>query len=141
MSKSGDAVKREEWREKLERFAASDVSIAEFCRNENVGTHMFHYWSKQLGRGRSPAGVKNSGSRSTRRATALPATANDSAAAKAGSVPRSEPVVRFTWDSRLTVSVPVDCLDTIRCVLEYANDDAARPKATQTAAFRQVVID
>ena len=143
MSKPVDAVKREEWRRRLERFASVDVSIAQFCRDEDVGTHNFHYWSKQLGRnsirnGRSRVG-KGGSTRGTKRSAAHESAPQS---AQAEAVCTAESVVHFTWDSRLSFSVPADCLDAIRCVLEYASHHRVEIEEASPAdsAFRQVVV-
>jgi len=147
MSKSGDVVKREEWLRRLDRFESGDLSIAEFCRDEGVGTHTFHYWSKQLGRkssrnGRSRAGKRGSTPRLKQRVAVEPA-ANEATATKPEVVSTSESVVHFTWDSRLSFSVPADCLDAIRCVLEYASHSRAGSQDAPpvVSAFRQVIVD
>ncbi len=72
MSNLNDRVKREEWRRRLERFEAGDLSIAQFCRDEGVGTHTFYYWSKQLGRKSEPErSVANGHEKSTFSADAV----------------------------------------------------------------------
>ena len=45
-----DARKQTEWRKRLERFQSSGLTIAQFCRNENIPTHTFYYWGRRLGR-------------------------------------------------------------------------------------------
>lgn len=46
--KTGVALRRE-WRLRLERFARSNVSVAEFCRRERVSAPSFYQWRKKLG--------------------------------------------------------------------------------------------
>jgi len=139
MSKSNDSVKREEWRRRLERFEAGDLSIAQFCRDEGVGTHTFYYWSKQLGRTSGRNGRARAGTRSprSRQNQCLAGTT------KSKAVSTSEPVIHFTWGSRLSFSVPADCLNTIRCVLEYASHSRAGSQDAPPviSAFRQVIVD
>lgn len=38
------------WQERLTRFAATDQTVAEFCRREGVSTPSFYQWKKKLGK-------------------------------------------------------------------------------------------
>jgi hypothetical protein len=140
MPKFVDALKREAWQRRLERFEAGDLSVAQFCRDENVGMHTFYYWSKQLGRksSRHVRSPKRSGHRPKPCVAAEPVK-NDLSPSEPASARTLASVVHFTWDSRLSFSVPAECLDAIRCVLEYANR-AGSPNALPAAqAFRQLI--
>jgi len=143
MPKTGDAVKREQWRRRLEQFETRGQSIAEFCREEGVGTHTFYYWRKQLGHTSQTSRSVRRGrtGRPSERTADEPAT-RERRAAKPEPVPTGESVIHFTWDSRLSFSVPADCLDAIRCVLEYANHTraAASDAGPLSASFRQVIV-
>ena len=57
-------------------------------------------------------------------------------------VSSGEPVIHFTWDSKLCFSIPARCLDAIRCVLEYAGRDSDESNGVASLAngFRQVTI-
>ena len=150
MSKPRDAAKREEWLRRLDRFESMELSISRFCRGEGVATHTFHYWRKQLGRksrrnGRSRNGNGGSSLR-LKQCAAVESAASESktAKAKAEAASSSKSVVHFTWDSRLSVSVPADCLDAIRCVLEYASHErsaGSQDASPAVSAFRQVITD
>jgi len=43
------AAKREAWRERLTRRSLSQLSLAEFCRQEHVSVKRFYYWKRRLG--------------------------------------------------------------------------------------------
>ena len=38
----------DQWRQRIERQRASGLSIAEFCRREQVSSHSFHAWKRKL---------------------------------------------------------------------------------------------
>ena len=44
-----NAEKELRWREMLERFADSNVSVREFCASEGVSEPSFYAWRKKLG--------------------------------------------------------------------------------------------
>jgi len=143
MSKANDTVKREAWRRRLERFEAGDLSIAQFCRDEGVGTHTFYYWSKQLGRTSGRKGGRNGRSRAGTRSPRSRPKQCLASTTESKVVSTSEPVIHFTWDSRLSFSVPADCLDAIRCVLQYASHSRAGSAdgPPLVNAFRQLIVD
>lgn len=37
------------WEQRLERFHAAELTIAEFCRREDVSVASYYYWKRQLG--------------------------------------------------------------------------------------------
>lgn len=39
---------RQQWAERLERFAASGLSVVAFCRSEEVSAQAFYYWRHKL---------------------------------------------------------------------------------------------
>ena len=49
MSRSMRAPAEAVWRERLERFAVEQGSVAEFCRREGVSLPSFYRWRKMLG--------------------------------------------------------------------------------------------
>jgi hypothetical protein len=55
MSRGSSAQKRSQWRERIERFARSKLSVSEFCRQERVSTASFYRWRTRL-TGSSPGG-------------------------------------------------------------------------------------
>ena len=128
MSKSNDTGKRDEWQRRLDRFESSGSTIADFCRQENVGPHAFYYWSKQLGRS------KRKTTERTRESDASCVGPEDAQTLTPGA---GEALVHFTWNSRLQFSVPADCLEAIRSVLELASASDEERKAS---SFQQVIV-
>ena len=120
-----DTRKRAEWQKRFARFEASGLTVAEFCRNEKIGTHAFYYWDKRLG-GRSNA----------RRRSAAGQCAGKPGGAVRLDKEGPSPMVHFTWGSKVQISIPADCIDAIRCVLEHATHELDEP----VSAFRQVVV-
>jgi hypothetical protein len=47
--RTSHAAKREAWRQRLARRGASQLSLAEFCRQERVSVKSFYYWKRRLG--------------------------------------------------------------------------------------------
>lgn len=48
MARVVDQVKLEVWRKRLVEFQASGLSVAAFCRRENIGATRFYYWSGKV---------------------------------------------------------------------------------------------
>ena len=48
MAKRFDGVKREEWRKRLVKYDGAGVTVAEFCRREQVSEARFYYWAKRI---------------------------------------------------------------------------------------------
>lgn len=48
MARSSDPAKAAQWRQRLERFDLSNVSVARFCRREGVSVASFYHWRKKL---------------------------------------------------------------------------------------------
>lgn len=49
MTWSAGAAKRQEWSRRLQRFADSDLTVVEFCEQEEVSTPAFYQWRRKLG--------------------------------------------------------------------------------------------
>ena len=49
MSRGSDPVKVSAWRERFERFDASERKTAEFCAAEGVSQANFYAWRRKLG--------------------------------------------------------------------------------------------
>ena len=47
MSRKNEEV-RELWREKITRQEQSGHSVRAFCREHNIGEHVFYYWRQRL---------------------------------------------------------------------------------------------
>ena len=124
-----DARKRAEWQRTLKRFESSGLTIAQFCREEKIPVHAFYYWGKRLGRP----------SRGNRQARGKSGGVSPEKGAGAMNGEHSAPLVHFAWGSKLRMSVPADCMDAIRCVLEYANKNGDELRDSG-GAFREVVL-
>lgn len=122
---SRDAEKRRGWEARLERYRASGLSVARFCREEGVAVHTFYYWAKQLGTdsGSTPS---RAGGTALPRASVVAKTAGDAAGA----------VVRFRWEAGVEVVVPAGCLGALRCLAECLVGADGR----SGQAFQEVVV-
>jgi hypothetical protein len=43
-----DHSKAQQWPNRFERFRQSDLTISQFCRNEQIAIPSFNYWRKRL---------------------------------------------------------------------------------------------
>lgn len=57
--------KHSQWRERLERFAQSELSVVEFCRLESVSEPSFYQWRKKLAGSSSNAVSRRTPTRSS----------------------------------------------------------------------------
>ena len=48
MARQVNQVLWDQWRQRIERQRASGLSIAEFCRRENISRQGFHVWKRKL---------------------------------------------------------------------------------------------
>ena len=48
MSRPADARKHELWQQRLLRFRRSKLSVAEFCRSEQISQASFYQWRRRL---------------------------------------------------------------------------------------------
>lgn len=48
MARPFDARKHELWRQRLARFRRSKLSVAEFCRSEQISQASFYQWRRKL---------------------------------------------------------------------------------------------
>lgn len=134
MAQRVDRQKREEWQRRLERFAGSGRTIAQFCLRENIPPHRFYYWARQL---RSKSSGRRHASWQKPAEKDSPVRAHGPVDAWEGAAER---MVRFHWNSKLQVAIPADCLDAIRYVLDYATQLEEPRGASPARAFRQVII-
>jgi hypothetical protein len=59
MARRFDRAKFEVWRRRLARFRSSELTVAEFCRREQVSLASYYYWSRRLGEAVSLFGQMN----------------------------------------------------------------------------------
>lgn len=48
MGKRIDGVKHEQWRKRFAKYDSSSLTVAEFCRREEVSEASFYYWAKRI---------------------------------------------------------------------------------------------
>jgi hypothetical protein len=48
MLRGPDSSKRQQWAERLKRFAKSGKTVGDFCRTEGVSAPSFYYWKRTL---------------------------------------------------------------------------------------------
>lgn len=48
MGKRIEGVKHEQWRKRFAKFEDSELTVAEFCRREEVSEASFYYWAKRI---------------------------------------------------------------------------------------------
>ena len=48
MPREANQVLRDQWRQRIKRQRESGLSIAEFCRRENISSHGFYVWRRNL---------------------------------------------------------------------------------------------
>jgi len=121
-----------EWQKRLDKFEASGLTVAQFCRQSDVTPHTFYYWKRRLGR---------SASKRRRGATRRPVDRQtaEEVSITTKDVAYSGPQVVFTWGSTLRIAVPAHCMDTIRCVLECAGRTEHEP-GESARSFQELVL-
>jgi hypothetical protein len=110
---------RAAWQARLARQASSELSVADFCRQEGVSTASFYGWRQRLRRGRQPATRANDG-------TSVAAAAGKSGHRPAGEVrfiqiplssQRGAAAVELTLPDGTVVRVPTECGAALELVL------------------------
>ena len=48
MGQSASAIRRSQWQQRLQRFTRSQMTVAEFCRREEVSVASFYQWRRKL---------------------------------------------------------------------------------------------
>lgn len=126
-----DGRKRTEWQRRLNEFAGSGLTVEQFCREVGVPPHTFYYWKRRLKQAFDQRGQDTGRERAGRD--------SEGTTAAATGPQYSGPHVHFAWGSALRVSVPVHCVDAIRCVLECAHGAGPIPSAS-AKTFQEVVL-
>jgi hypothetical protein len=129
MTRLFDVEKRRQWEDRFERYRASGLTVRRFCANERVSVNTFYYWSKCMGRRLTTARSaeregSSGGSRDSelRKRVLAPAT--------------NSPLVHFRLNAGVEVSVPANCLDVIRCLV----DRVQLSRAERSDAFHEIVV-
>jgi hypothetical protein len=124
MAKRFDRVKFEEWRRRLARFDSAGLTVAEFCRREQVSLASYYYWSRRVEESAGPP---------------LPAAEE----------PIDEPshnhcasaAIEVWLPGGVRVVVPADCTQVLPLILQSAGRlDVSPPGGKQTPAFQQVLV-
>ena len=124
-----DDQKRRQWEERFERYRASGLTVARFCANEPVSVNTFYYWSKRMGR-------RSTTARSAEREGASVGSRDSELRRRVLAAAMNSPLVHFRLNAGVEVSVPADCLDVIRCLV-----DRVQPtRAERSDAFHEVVV-
>ena len=125
-----DVQKRRVWAERLGRYRSSGQTVARFCASEGLSVHTFFYWSKRIAAASTAAGLSSPSDATGRRRE--PAGGSYLAA---GTAPPA--LVRFHFNAAVEVSVPVDCLDAIRCLASFVQSSRVE---RSDATFQEVVV-
>ena len=130
--------KRQAWEDRFGRYRTSGLTVARFCAQERVSVNTFYYWARRVGTGTASPAIPPSLSPRSSLPTAkqLRSAAGCESIAESGSVRASGGVVRFRFDAAVEVSVPAECLDAIRCLVECIG---RRPDDRNTA-FHEIVV-
>lgn len=48
MGRGASAIRRTQWQKRFERFTRSPLTVAEFCRREDVSVASFYQWRRRL---------------------------------------------------------------------------------------------
>ena len=106
MPRGVSSQKRSQWRERLRRFARSKLSVAEFCRREQVSVPSFYQWRRKLGNSSSNGPAR----RSPARANFIPVQVVSATTAATGVQ------VNFPNGARLTL--PLSDQELVRMLIE-----------------------
>lgn len=151
-----------DWRKRLDKFRSSGLTVTQFCRLEGVSTTTFYYWEKRVQQGPHQAAiepverVRSDGSRGSgqlrklmAKQRGLPSNVEQAMKTDHVHLPAgdqlmlSEPRVNFTFNSKLHVSVPANCVQALHCVLEWCAREGAEHSthaAGPASSFQQVLV-
>ena len=129
MKRQVDSNKVALWSDRFKRFRESGLSMTRFCGNENVSMSAFTYWAKRLDAiaqmtVRDPIAIVDS--RRIPSDTALRERAVE-----------TKPSFSIRIHDSIQISVPVDCLEAIRCVMQSIQDLQV---SAPTDRFHRVVV-
>lgn len=139
MTRRLDVEKRQEWEERFARFRASGSTVARFCASESVSEHTFYYWAKRIGRRSTTArstAVRSITARSAVREGTSERHREPARRRRVSAATANSPLVHFRLNAGIEVSVPADCLDVIRCLVNSVQSSQAK----RTDAFHEVVV-
>ena len=126
------------WRQRLQRYRASGLTVPRFCQQENVTPASFYYWSRR---------TREADSATAASSTKAPRKAGGAAVpAAVGTGTTHNPVASGPIEVRLhdslRVFIPSDCDEAMRLVLQLARTmcESSAPIA-KASPFQQVLVD
>ena len=148
MTKTPASRKQLSWQKRLKRFRSRGQTVARFCQLEKVTPSAFYYWSRRMREAGAEPAVSPVSPRRRRRHTESDLLVQSVAkisrptTGDTGPAPTAPPV-HIVWNQDLQVSIPADCLDAIRTVLEWCREGATEsPLVTeQSSPFHQVLAN
>lgn len=146
MGRVVDQVKLEAWRKRLADFQSSGLSVAAFCRRENIGSTRFYYWSgkvREAGAEDSQAGAGTAGRAASGNGGASLLGDASLDAERVGSGSRVE---IFVGDS-IRLSMPLSEPEVIAAVVQRLRTPELTSRtaesssgASATSAFRRIEV-
>ncbi|GIW92916.1 MAG: hypothetical protein KatS3mg110_0957 [Pirellulaceae bacterium] len=88
MNQADRSRKCREWTNRLSRFTKSELSVAEFCRQEQVSVATFYYWKRR------PHGTSSGSERPKATVSATHSVSTARLASNLRSIPADEPAFR-----------------------------------------------
>jgi hypothetical protein len=136
-----DDQKVRDWESRLARFGSSGLTVGRFCQKENVSVNRFYYWTKRLGSlGSSVSRSKRARAECVvaqpRRTDAPERSLQQMLPRPAMAAAENTALVHFLLSSGARVSIPADCLDALRCIVQCAQQSSAEHQD----GFHQVVV-
>jgi hypothetical protein len=136
MAKRMDDQKRLLWAKRLERFRVGGLSASRFCQRENVAVHSFYYWSRRL------RSVDSDASSAAQRDVVVPAVSRrnrmrpSTLRARDVAAENISTQIHIRLGTHAQVSIPVECLAALRCVMSCLRDSGAE----RQEAFQHVFV-
>ena len=131
MTRRFDMRKRREWEERFARYRSGGLTVSRFCGKERVSANTFYYWAKRVG---SQLGEPRTGRPSQAAEGMLKRLPRASAVDRGAAA--SSGVVRFRLSGAVEVSVPANCLEAIRCLVQSVQ----RSSTERPDLFPEVVV-
>jgi hypothetical protein len=129
MKRRVDSKKLALWSERFNRFRESGLSITRFCANEGVSVSSFSYWTKRLEAKAHVATLDHVAVSDSKRLL------SDATLRERGF--EAMPSFSIRIHDSIQISVPVDCLEAIRCVMQSIQVLQA---SALTDRFHRVVV-
>jgi len=129
MKRRVDSKKLALWSERFKRFRESGLSITRFCANESVSVSSFSYWTKRL-EAKAHVAMRDQVAVDESKRLLSDATLRERAL-------ETKPSFSIRIHDSIQISVPVDCLEAIRCVMQCIQDLQV---SASTDRFHRVVV-